>query len=147
MCWLKTSFFEPEIDFNYLKWKVPRYVRIHNIPFSFFLHRTVSRRKWEYLEIKKVEEGRNTWQLPTRWDHWLFIIIIYQGPFVCVVRCNLDLSYLSGSKLTLSIIEKNWIYLLPDFLDLFEFMNTFHLCHQCVKEITGLSNSTFSTLF
>ena len=101
------EFFEPEIDFNYLKWKVPRYVRIHNIPFSFFLHRTVSRRKWEYLEIKKVEEGRNTWQLPTRWDHWLFIIIIYKGLFVCVVRCNLDLSYLSGSKLTLSIIEKN----------------------------------------
>ena len=29
------------------------YVRIYNIIISIFLHRTVSRRKWEHLKIKE----------------------------------------------------------------------------------------------
>ena len=61
------KFFDPDVDVSHLERKALWYERTHNIFVSSFSHRTVTRRKWENLEIKKVSHGRkefhgNFWQ-------------------------------------------------------------------------------------
>ena len=52
------KFFDPDVDVSYLERKALWYERTHNIFVSSFSHRTVTRRKWENLEINKVSHGR-----------------------------------------------------------------------------------------
>ena len=104
-------------------------MRINDKFFAFFIHRTVSRGKYNIAKSRKSRKDGVTWQLLARLDNRLLLYkekrTSYLGLFVCAVRFNLDLANVCNSKLTQKTMKNNCRVRnessssLSDFLDLF----------------------------
>ena len=101
----------------------------------FFIHRAVSRGKYNIAKSRKSRKDGITWQLLARLDNRLLVYkekrTSYLGLFVCAVRFNLDLANVCNSKLTQKTMKNNCKVRnessssLSDFLDLFLIEVTF----------------------
>ena len=101
----------------------------------FFIHRAVSRGKYNIAKSRKSRKDGITWQLLARLDNRLLVYkekrTSYLGLFVCAVRVNLDLANVCNSKLTQKTMKNNCKVRnessssLSDFLDLFLIEVTF----------------------
>ena len=110
-------------------------MRINDKFFAFFIHRTVSRGKYNIAKSRKSRKDGVTWQLLARLDNRLLVCkekrTSYLGLFICAVGFNLDLANVCNSKLTQKTMKNNCKVRnessssLSDFLDLFLIEVTF----------------------
>ena len=105
---------------------------------SFFLYKTVSIRKREHLETKKVKEEKEYLPTSNKVRSLDFnISAIWACSFALIEQFNLVLPYVCDSKLSQSVMKNNCklrkesISSLFDFLDLFLIEVAFSCFQQC----------------
>ena len=95
----------------------------------FFIHRAVSRGKYNIAKSRKSRKDGVTWQLLARLDNWLLVYkekrTSYLGLFVCAVRFNLDLANVCNSKLTKKTMKNNCRVRNESSSSLFDFLDLF----------------------
>ena len=95
----------------------------------FFIHRAVSRGKYNIAKSRKSRKDGITWQLLARLDNRLLVYkekrTSYLGLFVCAVRFNLDLANVCNSKLTKKTMKNNCRVRNESSSSLFDFLDLF----------------------